>query len=115
MNQIQQKVAYSTVIPDDRSAQSLKEYYEDAHVTDKFIDSESSVLKFQIKQAWDKLGKPTDKNEWSMPPSEVNAYYALLYNQVCISFYHLIHIIHHLNLDLDCCSSRHIELNCLWQ
>lgn len=84
MNQIKQKVAYSTVVPDDRSPQSLKDYYEGAHVTDSFIDSESSIIKYQMKQAWDKLGKPTDKNEWSMAPPEVNAYYALLYNEVSI-------------------------------
>ncbi|KAJ8653478.1 hypothetical protein O0I10_010914 [Lichtheimia ornata] len=84
VNQIKQKVAYSTVVPDDRSPQSLKDYYEDAHVTDSFIDSESSILQYQLKQAWDKLGKPTDKNEWSMTPPEVNAYYALLYNEIVV-------------------------------
>nr|WP_081512241.1 M13 family metallopeptidase [Nocardia donostiensis] len=48
----------------------------------KLVESLRAVNDFEVKRAFDRLGKPVDKTEWAMPPQTVNAYYMATTNTI---------------------------------
>ncbi|WAS91652.1 M13 family metallopeptidase [Nannocystis punicea] len=46
------------------------------------LGNEERVLKFMYDWALAKLGKPVDRDEWNMPPMQVNAYYSAALNEI---------------------------------
>ncbi|OAX84368.1 hypothetical protein ACJ72_01260 [Emergomyces africanus] len=70
-----QKIGYSTESPDVRDAEDLKQWYSGLTVSDAFFDNRVNAQKFLARRKWAKLGKPTDRAEWGMTMSTVNAYY----------------------------------------
>jgi putative endopeptidase len=42
---------------------------------DDFLGNQAHAAAFAVKRNLDKIGKPTDRTEWSMTPPTVNAYY----------------------------------------
>jgi endothelin-converting enzyme/putative endopeptidase len=66
LNAVRNKVGY----PDkwrDYSAVQIK--------TDDFFGNYQSAASFEVHRDLNKIGKPVDRNEWSMTPPTVNAYY----------------------------------------
>ncbi|KAJ5582476.1 hypothetical protein N7535_001096 [Penicillium sp. DV-2018c] len=73
---IVQKIGFPTKSPNVLDAEDVKKYYRDLEVSkDTFFENEMAVAKFQLREEWSKLGKPTDRDEWGMSAPTVNAYY----------------------------------------
>ncbi|KAJ5130423.1 Peptidase M13 neprilysin [Penicillium bovifimosum] len=73
---IVQKIGYPTKSPNLLDPDDVKEYYRDLEVSkDTFFENEVAVARFQLREEWSKLGKPTDRDEWGMSAPTVNAYY----------------------------------------
>ncbi|PGH03741.1 endothelin-converting enzyme [Blastomyces parvus] len=70
-----QKIGYSTESPDVRSSEDLKEWYSGLTITSAFFENRVNAKKFLSDRGWAKLGKPTDRAEWAMTMTTVNAYY----------------------------------------
>lgn len=49
---------------------------------DSFFENECHASAFEFKRSIDKYGKPTDRTEWLMTPSTVNAYYWPSLNEI---------------------------------
>jgi len=49
---------------------------------DSYLANAQRADAFEMKRNLDKLGKPIDRNEWGMPPQQVNAYYNPLLNEI---------------------------------
>ncbi|KAI8889921.1 zincin, partial [Backusella circina FSU 941] len=77
LNSIKYKVAYSTISPDTRSPKSLAKYYDGLTLNEtSYFSSEIEIMTWGTKKAWKDIGKPVDKDEWSLSPQTVNAYYS---------------------------------------
>ena len=48
-----------------------------------YFENLLAASKWYVADNLDKLGKPTDKTEWGMPPQMVNAYYNPTTNEIC--------------------------------
>ena len=73
---IVQKIGYPTKSPNVMDPSNVQKFYKELKVSnDKFFENQLAVAKFNVEQAWSKLGKPTDRSEWGMSASTVNAYY----------------------------------------
>ncbi len=48
----------------------------------KLIESLRAINDFEVKRAFDRLGEPVDKTEWSASPQTVNAYYSPTANEI---------------------------------
>lgn len=73
---IVQKIGYPTKSPNVMDAEDVKKFYQGLNVSNStFFENELAVAKFDLHNEWSKLGKPTDRNEWGMTASTVNAYY----------------------------------------
>ncbi|KAF5863212.1 hypothetical protein ETB97_010440 [Aspergillus alliaceus] len=71
-----QKIGYPTNSPDVMDAADVEKYYEHLKVSNEtFFENTLASAKFDLHNEWSKLGKPTDRNEWSMTAPTVNAYY----------------------------------------
>ncbi|KAI9317388.1 hypothetical protein BX666DRAFT_1856748 [Dichotomocladium elegans] len=84
VNKIKHKVGYSTVSPNVGSPESLKKWYAHINITASFFDNELSIAKSHVRRAWEKVGRPVDKDEWHMFPQDVNAYYSPQTNEIAI-------------------------------
>ena len=62
--------------------QDLQQYYKTVNISDSFYDTMNSVRKFQTAREWGALGKPTDRGEFGMTASTVNAYYSPPINEI---------------------------------
>ncbi len=47
-----------------------------------YFENMQNVAKWRFQRDLDKLGKPVDKEEWSMSPQTVNAYYSPSFNEI---------------------------------
>jgi predicted metalloendopeptidase len=57
--------------------------YRSVKVTrDDFFGNTQRADYFEVHRTWNKIGKPTDKKEWSMTPPTVNAYYSPSRNDI---------------------------------
>ncbi|KAF9893058.1 hypothetical protein FE257_012469 [Aspergillus nanangensis] len=73
---IVQKIGYPTKSPNVMDPADLENYYKDLSISnDTFFENGQAAAKFDLHREWSKLGKPTDRNEWDMTASTVNAYY----------------------------------------
>lgn len=73
---IVQKIGFPTKSPNVLDAQDVENHYRELDVSNTtFFENEVAVAKFDLHNEWSKLGKPTDRNEWDMTASTVNAYY----------------------------------------
>jgi endothelin-converting enzyme len=51
--------------PDIMDPTALRNYYKDVTVSpDSFFQNAISIIKFGVRERWNALGKPVDKNEW---------------------------------------------------
>ncbi|KAE8421745.1 hypothetical protein BDV36DRAFT_280350 [Aspergillus pseudocaelatus] len=73
---IVQKIGYPTKSPNVMDPADVEKYYQHLKVSNEtFFENTVAAAKFDLHNEWSKLGKPTDKNEWSMTAPTVNAYY----------------------------------------
>jgi endothelin-converting enzyme len=57
-------------------AQDVEKYYHDLEVANStYFENALATSKFELHGEWSKLGKPTNRDEWDMTASTVNAYY----------------------------------------
>jgi endothelin-converting enzyme len=83
VDNIVQKIGYPTASPDIMNPEKLKDYYSGLVITNStFFENNLNSAKFEIKREWSKLGKPTDRDEWGMTASTVNAYYNPAGNEI---------------------------------
>lgn len=76
-------VAYSTVSPDLRQPDSIKEFNEGIYINEtSYYDTEYLLHTWSTKQQWAKAGKSVDRNEWLFSAQTVNAYYSPSTNQI---------------------------------
>lgn len=59
-----------------------KDYSDLRITTTSLFSNELAINQFMHRRMLDKLGKPVDKNEWSMTPQTVNAYYSSSKNEI---------------------------------
>ena len=73
---IDEKVGYPTSLPNMLDSSSIASYYTDLTVTESsYFGNKLSVAKFDVTKQWAKLSKPTNKAEWDIYATTVNAYY----------------------------------------
>lgn len=85
VSKLNHKEAYSIKSPDDRSPNSLDEYYAGVQVTPKdFYKTQQSGYKWTMKKEWSQIGQKVNKDTWYMDPHEVNAYYTSTFNEIVI-------------------------------
>jgi len=73
---IVQKIGYPTKSPNVTDPEDVKKYYQDLDVSeDSFFENEVAARRFELRNEWAKLGKPTNRDEWDMTAPTVNAYY----------------------------------------
>ncbi|KAL9545203.1 hypothetical protein MBANPS3_007261 [Mucor bainieri] len=80
---IEHMVAYSTVSPDLRQPNSIKEYNEGIYINEtSYYDTEYLLKTWATKKKWAKAGKTVDRNEWLFSTQTVNAHYYASTNQI---------------------------------
>jgi endothelin-converting enzyme len=80
---IDQKIGYPTSNPNVLDPDSLKKYYSQIDMSNStFFENRVQVAQFETLQAWNKLGKPTQHDEWGMTVPTVNAYYNPAGNEI---------------------------------
>lgn len=80
---IDQKIGYPTSNPDVLDSIALKEYYSSVAISNStFFENKVQVAQFSTRRAWNKLGKPTRRDEWGMTVPTVNAYYNPAGNEI---------------------------------
>ncbi|EPS29887.1 hypothetical protein PDE_04837 [Penicillium oxalicum 114-2] len=73
---IVQKIGYSSKSPNVLDAGDVQKYYDTLEVSSqKFFENELAVAQFDLEREWSKLGQPTNRDEWEMTAPTVNAYY----------------------------------------
>lgn len=73
---IVQKIGFPTKSPNLLDPRDVESYYRALDVSNTtFFENEVAVAQFGLRNEWSKLGKPTDRDEWDMTASTVNAYY----------------------------------------
>jgi len=78
---IEYKVGYPDFIMDPGL---LDAYYAKLEVTDSIFDSVLSYKKFVVDRNIAKLGQASDRDEWFDTPTDTNAYYTPLANQIVL-------------------------------
>ena len=83
VHNIVQKIGYPTVSPDIRDPSMLQNYYATVNISETlFFKNSVSISKASVKRDWAKAGKPTNRDEWGMTASTVNAYYNPAGNEI---------------------------------
>lgn len=78
-----QKIGYPDSSPDIMSSASLAEYYKDLTVSPStYFENYLSAREIAAKGEWIALGKESDRAEWEMTPSTVNAYYNPVFGEI---------------------------------
>lgn len=75
VQKITQKIGYPTKSPNILEPKALQDYYAALNTTDVYFDNAIAQAEFQVNKTWSALGKPTDRDQWGMTASTVNAYY----------------------------------------
>ena len=52
--------------PDVTNATSIRDFYADVEINDSFSDNFIAVRQFQKRKSWSVLGKPVDRDVWSV-------------------------------------------------
>ncbi|KAL4782410.1 hypothetical protein BJX76DRAFT_332717 [Aspergillus varians] len=80
---IVQKIGYPTKSPNLMDPTDVGKYYQNLSISnDSFFENGIAVARFETENNWAKLGKPTNRNEWEMTASTVNAYYSPSGNEI---------------------------------
>ena len=80
---IVQKIGFPKKSPSIREPAALRDYYASLNISSSdFFNNAISTAKFQTNHEWNKLGKPTDRDEWIMTAPTVNAYYNPVGNEI---------------------------------
>lgn len=75
VHNIIQKIGYPTKSPEIMNPSALQKYYESVHVnSNQYFGNAVSMLRFQVAEEWNALGKPVDHEKWDMTVPTVNAY-----------------------------------------
>ncbi|MCJ1320379.1 hypothetical protein MMC15_005717 [Xylographa vitiligo] len=83
VHNIVQKIGYPTISPDIRNPKMLQDYYETININETaFFENTVSITVAAVKREWAKAGKPTNRDEWGMTASTVNAYYNPAGNEI---------------------------------
>jgi endothelin-converting enzyme len=77
-----QKIGYSTKSPNDESPIDLESFYSLFKVGNTFWDNSIEGFKYAANKTWYDLLAPTDRNKWEMSPPTVNAYYNPSMNEI---------------------------------
>ncbi|QSZ29633.1 hypothetical protein DSL72_004149 [Monilinia vaccinii-corymbosi] len=76
VHKIVQKIGYPTKSPDIMDPSSLHSYYQSVQVSEStYFKNSLNMRRFYVALEWSSLGKPVDRDEWSMTVPTVNAYY----------------------------------------
>ncbi|KAL1961596.1 hypothetical protein VTN77DRAFT_1422 [Rasamsonia byssochlamydoides] len=71
-----QKIGYPTKSPNLMDAEDVKNYYRNFELSNEtFFENSLAMARFRVEREWSQLGKPTNRDEWGMTASTVNAYY----------------------------------------
>ncbi|GAA5809890.1 hypothetical protein MFLAVUS_003305 [Mucor flavus] len=85
VSKLKHKEAYSVANPDDRSPESLAQYYNGIEVIPKeYYKTQQSAFQWSLKKEWKDIGQKVNKDIWYMDPQEVNAYYTPTFNEIVI-------------------------------
>ncbi|KAL7334729.1 hypothetical protein PS15p_200316 [Mucor circinelloides] len=85
VNLIKHQAAYSTVSPDLRQPNAIKEYNEGIYINEtSYYDTEDLLTTWYTRKLWGKAGQPVDRDEWLLSPQTVNAYYSPNSNQIAL-------------------------------
>jgi endothelin-converting enzyme len=76
------KVGYQTVNPNERSPKELNDWYSKLKIGTNYFQNGLEFRYWVFERSWKKLSKPTDRNEWAMTSSTVNAYNDQPLNQI---------------------------------
>lgn len=80
---IVQKIGYPTKSPDILDPAALHQYYEAINISKtEFFENVLEANKFKTKHRFAALGKPTNRDEWGMSASTVNAYFDPSSNEI---------------------------------
>ncbi|ERF73591.1 hypothetical protein EPUS_07525 [Endocarpon pusillum Z07020] len=80
---IDQKIGYPTSNPNVLDPEALRKYYDAVVISNTtFFENKVQVAHFETRQAWNKLGKPTRRDEWDMTVRTVDAYYNPAGNEI---------------------------------
>ncbi|KAI0996094.1 Neprilysin [Podosphaera aphanis] len=83
VSKIKQKIGYPTKSPNIMDPQSLSNFYAHVNITStNFFENTLSLAHFEVSRRWSALGKPVDRDEWSMTVPTVNAYYNAPGNEI---------------------------------
>ncbi|RCH84379.1 hypothetical protein CU098_005069, partial [Rhizopus stolonifer] len=81
------QLAYGIVDPDVRSSRSISSYYSSFSVNENdYFQNMLSVYNASYRLSWSHFGKEVYKNKWDdeIPPSDVNAFYRVLHNDITV-------------------------------
>jgi len=85
VNLIKHQAAYSTVSPDLRQPNAIKEYNEGIYINEtSYYDTDDLLTTWYTRKLWAKAGQPVDRDEWLLSPQTVNAYYSPNSNQIAL-------------------------------
>ncbi|MCJ1294530.1 hypothetical protein MMC34_006088 [Xylographa carneopallida] len=83
VHNIVQKIGYPTVSPDIRNPGMLQDFYATVNINETaFFENTVSITVAGVEREWAKAGKPTNRDEWGMTASTVNAYYNPAGNEI---------------------------------
>lgn len=73
---IDQKIGYPTSNPDILDASAVQKYYANLAIDkESYFSNKINVARFGLLKEWSRLTEPTDRSEWDMYATTVNAYY----------------------------------------
>lgn len=76
VHNIVQKIGYPTKSPDIMDPKDLQGYYKDLKLAkDSYFANAVYMRQLSVRQGWQALGHPVDRDEWGMTVPTVNAYY----------------------------------------
>ncbi|KAI6248111.1 Endothelin-converting enzyme [Erysiphe necator] len=76
VRQIVQKIGYPSKYPNVLDPVDLNKFYSTLKINSTdFFENSISVQRFQVARMWNRLGKPVNRDEWSMTVPTINAYY----------------------------------------
>ncbi|KAK9471831.1 uncharacterized protein V1510DRAFT_419133 [Dipodascopsis tothii] len=83
VNQLVQKVGYPEESPNILSSADLAKYYAGLEVThETYFENYVSGLQTAVRDEWRALGQKSNRAEWEMSPSTVNAYYNPVFGEI---------------------------------
>ncbi|KAK8086984.1 hypothetical protein PG994_001958 [Apiospora phragmitis] len=68
-------IGYPTESPEIMSPAALKRWYSNLNVSNSLLDNSVSAKANRVNRTWSALGKPVDRNLWSINSYEDSAYY----------------------------------------